>query len=68
MKTALVLRHLAFEDLDCLHAVLEGAGYAIQYVEMGVTSLALYPALGICLGAQLMAAMPAEFLGHTVGF
>lgn len=97
MKNALVLRHLAFEDLGLLHGVLEGAGYAVRYIEAGVDALADHapleadllvilggpisvydtddypwlhahvawlrerlladrPTLGICLGAQLMAA------------
>jgi GMP synthase (glutamine-hydrolysing) len=97
MKTALALRHLAFEDLGGLAPVLEEAGYAIHYLEMGVAPLAMIPplaadlvivlggpvttyeldaypwlaeeigwirarlledqpTLGICLGAQLMAA------------
>lgn len=95
MKTALVLRHLAFEDLGLLQPVLERAGYAIHYIEAGVDALpdpqqaalvvvlggpiSVYdsddypwlhdeirwlrsrlledrPTLGICLGAQLMAA------------
>lgn len=45
MKTALVLRHLAFEDLGRLRAVLEQAGYAIRYIEAGVDALALHPVL-----------------------
>jgi GMP synthase (glutamine-hydrolysing) len=97
MKTALVLRHLAFEDLGRLQPALEQAGYAIRYIEAGVDALAVHPplepdlviilggpisvydiedypwlaaeinwvrarlledrpTLGICLGAQLMAA------------
>lgn len=97
MKTALILRHLAFEDLGLLKPVLERAGYAIRYLEAGVDALAAHPplaadlvvvlggpisvydsadypwlleeinwlrqrlledrpTLGICLGAQLMAA------------
>lgn len=97
MKTALVLRHLTFEDLGRLRPALEQAGYAIRYIEAGVDALAAHPplepdlvivlggpisvydiedypwlaaeinwvrarlledrpTLGICLGAQLMAA------------
>jgi GMP synthase (glutamine-hydrolysing) len=97
MKSVLVLRHLAFEDLGRLQPALEQAGYGIRYIEAGVDSLAeippleadlviilggpisVYdtvdypwldteiawlrarlledqPTLGICLGAQLMAA------------
>ncbi len=91
------MRHLAFEDLGQLHPILERAGYAIRYIEVGVDSfldfspldtdlvvvlggpISVYdhtrypflteeiawlrarlledlPTLGICLGAQLMAA------------
>jgi GMP synthase (glutamine-hydrolysing) len=97
MKSALVLRHLAFEDLGRLQSVLVRAGYEIRYIEGGVDPLSEYPpleadllvvlggpiavydiedypwlaeeinwvrkrlmedrpTLGICLGAQLMAA------------
>ena len=97
MKTALALRHVAFEDLGLLAPVLKSHGFDIVYVDVGVTSLSdispldadlvivlggpiaaydleLYPflrteiswlrarmiedfpTLGICLGAQLMAA------------
>ncbi|MRW83355.1 glutamine amidotransferase [Pseudoduganella sp. FT26W] len=97
MKLALVLRHLAFEDLGLLGPLLEQAGYRIRYIEAGVDALAEHPpleadllvvlggpvsvydtadypwlaeeiswlrprlqadrpTLGICLGAQLMAA------------
>ncbi|MBD8603262.1 MULTISPECIES: glutamine amidotransferase [unclassified Pseudomonas] len=40
MKRALVLRHLAFEDLGCLAAVLEAEGYAIQTIEAPLHPLA----------------------------
>lgn len=96
-KTALVLRHVDFEDLGTFRAPLEEAGYAIRYVTVGdpgfpgedalkpdllvilggpigVYEDAIYPflkaerefiasrladsrpTLGICLGAQLIAA------------
>ncbi|MES2262494.1 MAG: glutamine amidotransferase [Pseudomonadota bacterium] len=97
MKRVLVLRHLAFEDLGRLQAILERARFSIRYFEVGVDSffdvspldvdlvivlggpISAYdgdqypflkeeiawlrarlledlPTLGICLGAQLMAA------------
>jgi GMP synthase (glutamine-hydrolysing) len=97
MKTALALRHVAFEDLGCLEPILRSHGFTIDYVEIGVTPLSEMspldadlvivlggpisaydldhypflrteiawlrarmiedlPTLGICLGAQLMAA------------
>ncbi len=40
MKSALVLRHLAFEDLGCLAPVVEAEGYEIQMVEAPLHSLA----------------------------
>jgi GMP synthase (glutamine-hydrolysing) len=96
-RTALVLRHIQFEDLGIFTAPLEGAGYANRYVTVGdpgfpgedalepdllvipegpisVYEDATYPflkaerefivrrlaasrsTLGICLGAQLIAA------------
>ncbi|REF69024.1 GMP synthase (glutamine-hydrolysing) [Paracoccus versutus] len=96
MKSALILRHLAFEDLGSFAPVLRDAGYQLQDVEaavdplpdplepdlvvvlggpIGVNDGAAYPCmteernwlamrlaadrptLGICLGAQLMAAV-----------
>lgn len=97
MKTALALRHIAFEDLGQLAPLLQRHGYQVQYIDVGVDSfaytspldadlvvvlggpIAVYdaehypylraeiawlrarlledlPTLGICLGAQLMAA------------
>ena len=95
MKSALILRHLAFEDLGSFAPVLRDAGYQLQDIEaavdplpdplepdlvvvlggpIGVNDGAAYPCmteernwlamrlaadrptLGICLGAQLMAA------------
>jgi GMP synthase (glutamine-hydrolysing) len=97
MKRALVLRHLAYENLDQLQPILERAHFTVRYFEVGVDSflnfspldidlviilggpISVYdqakypflteeiawlrarlledlPTLGICLGAQLMAA------------
>ncbi len=35
-RTALVVRHVPFEDLGIFAPVLEGGGYAIRYVEAGI--------------------------------
>ena len=95
MKSALILRHLAFEDLGAFAPVIRNAGYRLKAVEaamdplpdplepdlvvvlggpIGVNDGAAYPCmteerdwltmrladdrptLGLCLGAQLMAA------------
>ena len=97
MKTALIIRHVAFEDLGTLEPLLREAGYFLEYREagwhdvagidplspelmivlggpIGVYELTEYPflrdemallerrlkaekpVLGVCLGAQLMAA------------
>ena len=40
MKTALALRHVAFEDLDRFAPLLAERGYAIRYVEAGYDDLA----------------------------
>jgi len=96
MKTALVLRHLAFEDAGLFAAPLQARGYALREVDAGVNAephelehadllvvcggpIGVYetdhypylvdeiaalrqrlqagrPTLGLCLGAQLMAA------------
>lgn len=40
MKTAIAIRHVAFEDLGLLGDTLAGAGYRVEYREAGVDSLA----------------------------
>ncbi|MDY8111045.1 glutamine amidotransferase [Fulvimarina sp. 2208YS6-2-32] len=111
-KSALILRHLAFEDLGGLGPVLEDEGYRLSHAEAGIDALpdalgtdllvvlggpigvndmeaypcmkteriwlaprlaARRPTLGICLGAQLMAAalgarvaaMPRKEIGFS---
>jgi GMP synthase (glutamine-hydrolysing) len=39
MKSCLVLRHVAFEDLGILAAILAGRGYEPRYVDVGVDRL-----------------------------
>ncbi len=41
MKTCLVLRHVAFEDLGTLAGILSGQGYAPRYVDVGIQALEL---------------------------
>lgn len=60
MKSALVVRHLASEDLGLLQPLLEQAGYALHYLEAGVAALAphapLTADLVVVLGTPLAAA------------
>lgn len=64
IKTLLVLRHVAFEDLGAFAAPLEAAGYAIRYAQMGVDSVGagddpdLLIVLGGPIGAYEEAAYP----------
>ena len=57
MKTALVIRHLAFEDLGLFERTIEAAGYQIRYLEAGMDELTwiepLDPALLIVLGGPI---------------
>lgn len=39
MRTCLVIRHVAFEDLGLLHSVLERRGFAIRPIEAGIDDL-----------------------------
>jgi GMP synthase (glutamine-hydrolysing) len=56
-RRALVLRHVAFEDLDGLAAILERRGFAIAYREAGLDDLAsidsLAPDLLVVLGGPI---------------
>lgn len=57
MKTAIAIRHVAFEDLGSLAAVLYQMGYAVTYVEMGLDRLddldPLLPDLVVVLGGPI---------------
>ncbi|WP_369827821.1 hypothetical protein [Collimonas sp. PA-H2] len=57
MKTALVLRHVAFEDLGQLAPLLSQRGFDITYFDVGVASFAatspLNPDLVIVLGGPV---------------
>lgn len=57
MKTALTIRHLHFEDLGTLEALLNARGYRVQYVEAPLGGLSnldvLSPDLLIVLGGPI---------------
>jgi GMP synthase (glutamine-hydrolysing) len=57
MKNAVVIRHLAFEDLGTLSKSLHQRGYSIDYIEAGVDSIAsispLEPNLIVILGGPI---------------
>ena len=57
MKIALVIRHLAFEDLGLFQPVIESAGYQVRYLEAGMDDLTwidpLHADLLIVLGGPI---------------
>jgi GMP synthase (glutamine-hydrolysing) len=57
MKSAVVIRHVAFEDLGTLEPVLLARGYAIRYLEMGLDDIAavdpVAPDLAVILGGPI---------------
>ena len=65
MKTALVIRHLAFEDLGLFERTIQAAGYQIRYLEAGMDELTwiepLDPALLIVLGGPIGANDEASY-------
>ena len=65
MKTALVIRHMAFEDLGLFERTIQAAGYQIRYLEAGMDELTwiepLDPALLIVLGGPIGANDEASY-------
>lgn len=57
MKNAVIIRHLAFEDLGTLGKTLQQRNYSINYVEAGIDSIAaispLEPNLVVILGGPI---------------
>lgn len=57
LKTAVAIRHVHFEDLGTLEAVLTGAGYRVHYYDIGLNELwtldPLLPDLLIILGGPI---------------
>jgi len=56
-RTAVAIRHVAFEDLGAFRAPLEAAGYGVEYLDVGVHDLArldpLAPTLLVVLGGPI---------------
>jgi len=65
VKTALVIRHLAFEDLGLFERTIQAAGYQIRYLEAGMDELTwiepLDPALLIILGGPIGASDEIDY-------
>lgn len=65
MKTAVVIRHVAYEGLGTFSLVLEQAGYDIIYLDAGVTDLGrkvAYEAdIVVSMGGPISAAMETRF-------
>ncbi len=57
MKTAVAIRHIHFEDLGTLEAVIAGAGYKLHYHDVGLVDLSasdpLKPDLLVVLGGPV---------------
>lgn len=65
MKIALVIRHVAFEDLGLFERTIEAAGYQVRYLEAGMDLLAwlepLHADLLIVLGGPIGANEEADY-------